>query len=106
MSTLFDKHAAEPKAKTRRKKAATVPLYSVGTWDSDLGAYTPQVGLTYRCFNITLAQLRQNVRDLKAMGYSAHRVRRDGEYEDNDWCVLIERTDGKRETEIRKEWRR
>ena len=34
------------------------PLYSVGTWDTDKQAYTPQRGLSVPSFNITLAQLR------------------------------------------------
>lgn len=82
-------------------------LYSVGTWDYDEQAYTPQRGLTVPSFNITRAQLRVALRELKWMGYSAHR-RRDhrGDYDDNDWSVLVERTDGKPESEIRKQWER
>lgn len=84
-----------------------VALYSVGTWDYDKQAYTPQRGLTVPSFNITLAQLRQAVRDLRKLGYSAHRFRdSDGDYDDNDWTVLIERTDGRCWKEIRKDWKR
>ena len=82
-------------------------LYSVGTWDYDEQAYTPQRGLTVPSFNITRAQLRVALRELKWMGYSVHRRRdRRGDYDDNDWSVLVERTDGKPESEIRKQWER
>lgn len=93
------------KAKSRKKKVTT-PLYSVGTWDMQTQRYTPQAGLSVPAFNITLAQLRQAVRELRSMGYSAHRRRTaDGDHLDNDSSVMIERTDGKSETEIRKNWR-
>lgn len=83
------------------------PLYSVGTWDMKRQAYTPQRGLSVPSFNITLAQLRQAVRELKSMGYEAHRRRdEEGCRDDNDWCVLIERTDGECWKKIRKGWRR
>lgn len=89
----------------------TQPLYSVGTWDDQLQAYTPQVGLTVPAFNITIAQLRQAVRELRRLGYSAHR-RRDPSagdeclmYDDNDWSVRIDRTDGKTQAKILKGWR-
>lgn len=85
----------------------STPLYSVGTWDTDAQAYTPQVGLSVPSFNITKAQLRVAVRELKAMGYSCHRIRHpDGEHYDNDWCVLIERTDAKFWEDIKKDWER
>lgn len=84
-----------------------VPLYSVGTYDWDLGAYTPQAGMTIPAFNITQSQLRQAIRELKSLGYSAHRRRdRYGEYDDNDTEVLIERTDGKPPEEILRDWDR
>jgi hypothetical protein len=84
------------------------PLYSVGTWDCEKQAYTPQKGLSVPSFNITLAQLRQAVRELRRrLGYSCHRYRdSDGDHDDNDWAVLIERTDGAPWREIRKGWRR
>lgn len=82
-------------------------LYSVGTWDTDKQAYTPQRGVTVPSFNCTLQQLRQSIRDLKRLGYSAHRRRdEDGSYDDNDWAVLIERTDGRPWREIRRGWDR
>jgi len=83
------------------------PLYSVGTWDTDKQAYTPQRGLSVPSFNCTLSQLRQAIRDLRKCGYLAHRVRdSEGSHDDNDPAVLIERTDGMHWKEIRKKWRR
>lgn len=80
--------------------------YSVGTWDSEAQAYTPQIGLD-KSFHLTLAELRQAVRRLKRLGYSCHRRRNErGEHECNDWCVLIERTDGMSESEILEGWKR
>lgn len=73
----------------------TQPLYSIGTWDTDAQAYTPQAGLTVPCINVPLATMRQVVRELRSLGYTCHRFRdADGSHEDNDWAVLIERTDG------------
>ena len=81
------------------------PLYSVGTWDTDKQAYTPQRGLSVPSFNITLAQLRVALKELQGMGYTAHRRRdADGSYDDNDFLVLVERTDGMCWKEIRKSW--
>ena len=80
------------------------PLYSVATYDCERSAYTPQRGLTVPSFNITLAQLRQAVRDLKSLGYSAHRLKHiDG---CNDPDVLIERTDGECWREVMRRWKR
>lgn len=71
-------------------------LYSVGTWDAELEAYTPQVGLSVPCINVPLNVLRQILRELRAMGYSCHRFRdADGSHDDNDTSVLVERTDGR-----------
>ena len=83
------------------------PLYSVGTWDIDKQAYTPQRGLTVPAFNMTWRQLVIAVRELRKMGFEAHRRRdSDGSYDDNDPNVLIERTDGRYWKEIRRDWRR
>jgi hypothetical protein len=83
-----------------------VPLYSIGTWDTDLQAYTPQAGME-NCINIPRDVLRTRIRALRCMGYTAHRIgnSRDG-HDDNDTFVLIERTDGKPEAVILKEWER
>lgn len=35
------------------------PLYSVGTWDTDLQAYTPQDGLTVPSQNVPIGTLRR-----------------------------------------------
>lgn len=83
------------------------PLYSIGTWDTDRQAYTPQAGLAVPAFNITIWQLRQAIRELRSGGYTVHYVRSaSGDHANNDWAVLIERTDGMSERKIRKSWRR
>lgn len=83
-----------------------LPLFSVGTWDSELQAYTPQNGVELS-FNITATELRRALKRLRELGYSAHRIRDStGEHEDNDWSVLVERTDGKSEVKILKSWER
>lgn len=83
------------------------PLYSVGTWDTDKQSYAPQPGLSVPTFNMTLRQLRTAIKELRQRGYSAHRLRtHDGSHEQNDWAVLVERTDGRHWKEIRKGWRR
>ena len=82
-------------------------LYSVGTWDTEKQAFSPQRGLSVPAFNITRSQLRQALRELRQLGYSAHRFRDpEGTHEDNDPFVLVERTDGKHWKEIRKGWKR
>jgi hypothetical protein len=82
------------------------PLYSVGTWDTEVQAYTPQYGLA-KSFNLSRSELRQAIRELRKCSYSAHRRRGpDGEHDDNDTMVLIERTDGAPESEILDNWRR
>lgn len=71
------------------------PLYSVGTWDTDEQAYLPQAGLTVPSQNVDRHGLRRVLKELRDMGYSAHRFRdSDGGHDDNDWSVLVERTDG------------
>lgn len=83
-----------------------VPLYSIGTWDIEQQAYTPPVGME-NCVNITRSELKKRILALRGMGYSVHRRRGvDGDYDDNDWAVLIERTDGRDEEEISKDWER
>ena len=71
-----------------------LPLYSIGTWDTDVQAYTPQVG-TEPCVNVPWRRLLQVLRLLRRMGYSAHRYRdAHGGHDDNDWAVMVERTNG------------
>lgn len=81
----------------------TQPLYSIGTWDGDEQAYTPQIGVP--AFNLTRPQLVASMRLLQQCGYSCHRIKQGNEY-DSDCSVLIERTDGKPEAEILEEWKR
>lgn len=81
--------------------------YSIGTWDADRQSYTPQSGLTVPSYNINIHQLRQAMRELRAIGYSCHRRRdADGTHDDNDPSVLIERTDGKHWKAILRGWKR
>lgn len=79
----------------------TTPLYSIGTWDTELQAFTPQNGLTVASLNIDRGTLRKAMRELQAKGYSCHRSG-----DDCDPSVNVERTDGKPEAEILKDWER
>jgi hypothetical protein len=84
-----------------------IPLYSVGTWDTEKQAYTPQAGLTNPCINVSLSGMLCCLRELRRMGYSCHRKRdADGGHDENDWYVLVERTDGTEECEIMESWKR
>lgn len=68
--------------------------YSVRTWDPELETYTPQVGLSVPSNGLTLHQLRRALKELRGLGYTAHRRRQtNGEHDDNDFCVLVERCD-------------
>lgn len=78
------------------------PLYSCGTWGTDLQAYTPQAGAG-PAINVTLWQLRAALKQLRRMGYECWRRKHDGS---SDPSVLVERTDGKPEAEILKGWER
>ena len=86
------------------------PLYSIGTWDTDAQAFTPQEGVP--AFNLTRKELVQSMRMLQNHGYSCHRFRgRDENHQptgdvDSDTFVLIERTDGMPESEILERWKR
>lgn len=86
---------------------ASKPLYSVGTYDYDRTAYTPQTGAG-RSINVSLRQLRRVLKRLRQMGYSAHRV--GNTHNDNtrhsDPDVLVERTDGMTKAEILERWDR
>lgn len=74
--------------------------YSIGTWDTDQQAYTPQ---TKPWHNLTLRQLRQAMRELRNIGYGVWRRKHE---DDSDWAVLIERTDGTSESEVLEQWKR
>jgi len=82
------------------------PMYSIGIWDADLQAYIPPKDIG-NCINITRSELRERMRQLRDIGYSVHRRRdADGTHDDNDWRVLIEKTDGKPEIAILEDWKR
>lgn len=72
------------------------PLYSIGTWDTDEQAYLPLIGGEI-CVNVPWRRMLAVLRFLRrAHGYNCHRFRdADGSHDDNDWEVLVERTDGK-----------
>lgn len=87
------------------------PLYSIGTWDPELEAFTPQNGVP--AFNLTRKQLVASIRMLQDCGYTCHRFRERDENGDlDDWAydsdtfVMIQRTDGMSEEAILKEWKR
>lgn len=80
-----------------RSRSPSTPLYTITTWDDERQAYTPQQGLSVPATNVSWRGLLAAVRELKAMGYSCHRVRAaDGTHDDNDCAVMIERVDGGR----------
>jgi hypothetical protein len=71
----------------------TPHTYSVRTWDPELQAYTPQIGIE-KWQGLSLWELKAALRALRSMGYSAHRSRDDDRgHDDNDWAVLVERDD-------------
>lgn len=81
------------------------PRYSVGTWDTETAAYTPQ-DAAGPWYNLTRAELRSALKELRLQGYQAHRVRcRDGSYY-SDSSVLVERTDGLTPAEVLESWKR
>ncbi len=98
MATLFEMEANATEANTEAR-------YSVGTWDPDEQAYTPLIEVP--SFNLTISELRRALKYLRSIGYSAHRLRDHlGSHDDNDWAVLVERTDGKSESGIMENWKR
>ena len=87
-----------------------MPLYSIGTWDTDAQGFTPHPDIP--SFNLTRQQLVQAMRDLQSCGYTCHRIRERDEHgehtgeAESDVSVLIERTDGMAETDILAAWKR
>lgn len=80
-------------------------LYCLGTWDTEIQAYTPHDGV--QAFNLTLHELRAALKQLRSRGYTCHRFRDpDGGHEDNDYGVMVEQMDGRTEAEILNDWRR
>ncbi len=85
----------------------TTAQYSVGTWDTEAQAFTPQIGLSVPSFNMTIHQLRTALKELRRMGYAAKRWRlTDGSHISGDDFTIVERTDGEAEAEIRERWKR
>lgn len=82
-----------------------VPLYSIGTWDTDAQAFTPQID-TEPCINVPWQRMLQVLRLLRDMGYSAYRTRHANGERDSDPFTLVERTDGMDEKEILARWER
>jgi hypothetical protein len=82
------------------------PLYSIGTWDTDAQGFTRQEGVP--AFNLTRRQLVGSMRMLQETGmYTCHRYGNGTQdMRDSDTSVLIERTDGKSEAEILRDWER
>ena len=83
------------------------PLYSIGTWDTELQAFAPHDGVP--AFNLTRRQLVASMRMLQATGwYTCHRFgnTHSDDLRDSDTSVMIERTDGLSEAEILMQWRR
>lgn len=82
----------------------TEPLYSIGTYDMETQSFSPQDGVP--AFNLTLWQLKESMRMLRAWGYSCHRWRdEDGGHRESDPSVYVERTDGRSEAEILQGWK-
>lgn len=83
----------------------TAPRYSIGTWDSDLQRYTPQIGVP--SIGLTRKQLVESMRMLQGMGYSCHRTGNMSQVvRDSDPSVLIERSDDLSSTERMTNWER
>ena len=86
------------------------PLYSVGTWNTNVQGFTRQRGLSVPSINVPLRTLRAALKELRECGYQADRQRYmgdDGEWEwASDPMVLVERTDGLNYRKILKQWRR
>lgn len=70
--------------------------YSVLTWDPAAECYTPQEGMSVPCVDVPLHGMRRALKELRELhGYSCHRRRAaNGSHDDNDFSVLVERTDG------------
>ncbi len=60
--------------------------YDILTWDSELGKFTEQAGMTNPTVNIEHHQIRPALRELQTLGYRCNR-----NYCDSDASVLVER---------------
>lgn len=84
-----------------------IPLYSIGTWDTNEQSYMPQADMRNPCINVDIHGLRRALTELRREhGYAANRIRFDNGERDSDWSVLVERTDGMPVEEILKQWER
>ena len=83
-----------------------IRLYSIGTFDTNTQSFSPQESVP--AFNLTRNELVASMRMLQDRGYPCHRYGNSStdDIRDSDWSVLIERTDGKSESEILKGWER
>lgn len=79
------------------------PLYSVGTWDTEVQGYTPHEGLGVPMVNVDVHGLRRALKALRNEGYTCHRFKH---ADDSDTSVLVERTDGAETEAILKAWER
>ena len=77
--------------------------YSIGTWDTNAQSYLPQ---TDPAFNLSIFALRKALRALRDIGYGAWRMGNKTDGYDSDWSVLVERTDGRSESDILEGWKR
>lgn len=85
----------------------SAPRYSIGTWDSEQQAYTPQTDDLNRWINVDWQGLLRALRELKnEWGEDPYRVRFADGSRDSDWRTLVERTDGKTLPEILEQWQR
>jgi hypothetical protein len=84
--------------------------YCIGTWDTEQQAFTQHPELPW--YALTRRELVAVMRELQQCGYTCHRVRYrdpDGtltDESDSDVSVLIERTDGRTQQQVREDWRR
>lgn len=62
--------------------------YRIRTWDQDRECYTPQIGLPE--YVDGFAGLRNAIRELRRMLYTAHRTGNSRDGHDSDSYVLIE----------------
>jgi len=67
-------------------KGAATLKYDILTWDSELGKFTKQEGMTNPTIDIGHHQIRPALRELQSFGYACNR-----NYCDSDASVLVER---------------
>jgi hypothetical protein len=93
-----------------RGRDVSAATYCIGTWDTERQAFTQHPGLPW--YGLTRRELVAIMRELQQCGYTCHRVRYrdpDGtltDEADSDVSVLIERTDGRTQQQVREDWQR